>query len=152
MSLSNLDERGLQHNWSSSLTRYNWIRLSPSVQDSSLLLLTNLARVSVPVWLIILSDQLRIIGLVSFYLTNYLILHKPLKKRNFLLLFGISPNFLVGSHALLTRSLLSLKKNVQLACVKFTASIHSEPGSNSSGFFRKKITKKTVCLETDLNR
>ena len=32
-----------------------------------------LGRVSVPVWLIILSDQLRIVGLVSHYLTNKLI-------------------------------------------------------------------------------
>ena len=33
----------------------------------------SLVRVSVPVWLIILSDQLQIVDLVSFYLTNYLI-------------------------------------------------------------------------------
>ena len=33
----------------------------------------SLGRVSVPVWLIILSDQLLIIALVSFYLTNKLI-------------------------------------------------------------------------------
>ena len=33
----------------------------------------SLGRVSVPVWLIILSDQLRIIALVSLYLTNKLI-------------------------------------------------------------------------------
>ena len=33
----------------------------------------SLDRVSVPVWLIILSDQLTVIGLVSHYLTNYLI-------------------------------------------------------------------------------
>ncbi len=32
----------------------------------------SLGRVSVPVWLIILSDQLAIVGLVSHYLTNYL--------------------------------------------------------------------------------
>lgn len=32
-------------------------------------------RVSVPVWLIILSDQLRIAALVSHYLTNKLIRH-----------------------------------------------------------------------------
>ena len=32
----------------------------------------SLGRVSVPVWLIILSDQLTIFGLVSHYLTNYL--------------------------------------------------------------------------------
>ncbi len=30
----------------------------------------SLGRVSVPVWLIILSNQLRIVALVSFYLTN----------------------------------------------------------------------------------
>jgi hypothetical protein len=33
-------------------------------------------RVSVPVWLIILSDQLRIVALVSLYLTNKLILRR----------------------------------------------------------------------------
>ena len=33
----------------------------------------SLDRVSVPVWLVILSDQLEIVGLVSLYLTNYLI-------------------------------------------------------------------------------
>ena len=33
----------------------------------------SLGRVSVPVWLIILSDQLQIVGLVGFYPTNYLI-------------------------------------------------------------------------------
>ena len=30
-------------------------------------------RVSVPVWLVVLSNQLQIVGLVSFYLTNNLI-------------------------------------------------------------------------------
>ena len=38
----------------------------------------SLARVSVPVWLIILSDQLWIGGLVSRYLTNYLIQRRPI--------------------------------------------------------------------------
>ncbi len=33
----------------------------------------SLGRVSVPVWLVVLSDQLQIVGLVSFYLTNNLI-------------------------------------------------------------------------------
>ncbi len=33
----------------------------------------SLGRVSVPVWLIVLSDQLRIVALVSSYLTNMLI-------------------------------------------------------------------------------
>ncbi len=38
-------------------------------------------RLSFPVWLTILSDQLPVLGLVSRYLTNYLIGHKPLLKR-----------------------------------------------------------------------
>ena len=33
----------------------------------------SLGRVSVPVWLVVLSDQLQIVGLVSLYPTNYLI-------------------------------------------------------------------------------
>ncbi len=41
----------------------------------------SLARVSVPVWLIILSDQLPIVGLVSRYLTNYLMGREPLLMR-----------------------------------------------------------------------
>ena len=45
-------------------------------------------RVSVPVWLIIRKDQLSIIGLVSLYLTNYLILRRLIKQR-FLAFFRI---------------------------------------------------------------
>ena len=41
----------------------------------------SLGRVSVPVWLVVLSDQLQIVGLVSFYPTNYLICHRPLQTR-----------------------------------------------------------------------
>ena len=41
----------------------------------------SLGRVSVPVWLIILSDQLRIEALVSFYLTNKLILRGFIQQR-----------------------------------------------------------------------
>ena len=44
--------------------------------------LKSLGLVSVPVWLIILSDQLRIIGLVSFYLPNNLILYKLILKQH----------------------------------------------------------------------
>ena len=43
--------------------------------------LKSLGLISVPVWLTVLSDQLRIIGLVSLYLTNYLILHKLILKQ-----------------------------------------------------------------------
>ena len=41
----------------------------------------SLGRVSVPVWLIVLSDQLLIVALVSFYLTNKLIRHRLLQWR-----------------------------------------------------------------------
>jgi hypothetical protein len=41
----------------------------------------SLGRVSVPVWLIILSDQLSIIALVSRYLTNKLMVRRPISKR-----------------------------------------------------------------------
>ena len=39
-------------------------------------------RVSVPLWLIILSDQLPVVGLVSRYLTNNLIGRKPIQERH----------------------------------------------------------------------
>ena len=41
----------------------------------------SLGRISVPVWLIILSDQLCIVGLVSRYLTNYLMQRRPIPQR-----------------------------------------------------------------------
>ena len=41
----------------------------------------SLDRVSVPVWLIVLSDQLPVFGLVSRYLTNYLIGRETLPDR-----------------------------------------------------------------------
>ena len=41
----------------------------------------SLGRFSVPVWLIILSDQLKIVALVSFYLTNKLILRGLILRR-----------------------------------------------------------------------
>ena len=39
----------------------------------------SLGRISVPVWLIILSDQLLIIAMVSIYLTNKLIRRRPIQ-------------------------------------------------------------------------
>ena len=44
--------------------------------------LRRLARVAVPVWLIILSDQLPVEALVSRYLTNKLIGHEPIQERD----------------------------------------------------------------------
>ncbi len=42
----------------------------------------SLGRVSVPVWLVVLSDQLAVVALVSHYLTNKLIARETLSKRN----------------------------------------------------------------------
>ena len=64
----------------------------------------SLGRISIPVWLIILSDQLPIIALVSHYLTNKLIGRRPISKcepkpalttypYGFAALFGISSGF-----------------------------------------------------------
>ena len=41
----------------------------------------SLGRVSVPVWLVILSDQLRIVALVGFYPTNKLIRRRLIQQR-----------------------------------------------------------------------
>ena len=109
----------------------------------------SLGRVSVPVWLVVLSDQLQIAGLVSLYLTNYLICHRPLHSRKALR----SPAFIRRSHAVLaqlslrypprlgtfrcithpfaTRHQDCSRAAVRLACVRHAASVQSEPGSNS---------------------
>ena len=113
-------------------------------------------RVSVPVWLIIRKDQLSIIGLVSLYLTNYLILRRLIKQR-FLAFFRIWPE-LFGRFPRITHPFATVfstvptswarqatftlgasfpsaqlpENNVRLACVKHIASVPSEPGSNSS--------------------
>ncbi len=42
----------------------------------------SLARVAVPVWLIVLSDQLPVEALVSRYLTNKLIGREPIQERD----------------------------------------------------------------------
>ena len=42
----------------------------------------SLGRVSVPVWLIVLSDQLSVVALVGRYPTNKLIDREPIPKRN----------------------------------------------------------------------
>ncbi|RWR98208.1 putative cytochrome c biosynthesis protein [Cinnamomum micranthum f. kanehirae] len=70
----------------------------------------SLGRVSVPVWLIILSDQLLIIALPFPVVV-------PLPR--------------AGSYALLTRPPLETPLPVRLACVRHAASVHPEPGSNS---------------------
>ena len=59
----------------------------------------SLGRVSVPVWLVVLSDQLQIAGLVGLYPTNYLICHRPLHEREAFR----SPAFNLSSYAVLIR-------------------------------------------------
>ena len=64
----------------------------------------SLGRISVPVWPVILSDRLRVVGLVGRYPTNYLIRREPLSRRSLAGAFlsppigqeiecGISPGF-----------------------------------------------------------
>ena len=50
----------------------------------------SLGRVSVPVWLIVLSDQLRIVALVSRYLTNRLVRRVPSVGQKPKLPFGVA--------------------------------------------------------------
>src|SRR5512134_1943202 len=101
----------------------------------------SLGRVSVPVWLIILSDQLPIEALVGHYPTNKLIRRGPLQ--------GRPKSFPHKAHAVLAAvssgypppqgrfprvthpSATDPKGPVRLACVKHAASVRSEPGSNS---------------------
>ena len=105
----------------------------------------SLFRISVPVWLTILSNQLLIIALVSHYPTNKLIKCKLMFRRvklfNLTSIMGyyqtfpnVIPHLNVDSHTLLTRPPRHKDKlyTVKLACVKHTASVHPEPGSNSS--------------------
>ena len=101
----------------------------------------SLDRVSVPVCLIVLSNQILIVALVSHYLTNQLISRELFFRQiNFFTfqhmeyqqLFPIVILLLkANSHVLLTRPPLKLKTFVRLACVRHTASVHPEPGSNS---------------------
>jgi hypothetical protein len=109
------------------------------------------ARVSVPLGPIILSDRLPVVGLVSRYLTNYLIGRGPIPKRLAPLdapaearasTSGISPGFPGLSqssgqvtHVLLRRPPLKVPPEgdtpARLACLRHAASVRPEPGSNS---------------------
>jgi hypothetical protein len=112
----------------------------------------SLGRISVPMWGAILSDPLGVIGLVSRYLTNYLIPREPLPAHCLAAAFlpgpcgprspcgirlgfpGLSPAQGQVTHVLRTRSPLDRSRRnspVRLACVKRAASVRPEPGSNS---------------------
>ena len=113
----------------------------------------SLDRVSVPVWGTSLSGPLNIVALVGRYPTNWLMLREPIRHllANFLQsgcplcnLCGFRPRFHGLSpcdghvaHALRTLApvaggVLLLPAAPRLACVKPAASVHPEPGSNSS--------------------
>ena len=102
---------------------------------------------SVPVWGTTLSGPLPVVGLVSRYLTNYLMGRSPLLSPH---KFGhrslgpvtscgiscrfqqLSPASGQVSYVLRTRSPLTLlRMSVRLACIRHAASVHPEPGSNS---------------------
>ena len=112
----------------------------------------SLGRLSVPVWGTTLSGPLPVVGLVSRYLTNYLMGRSPLPQpRKFPRVFlkdasvcGISSPFELlspaegqVSYVLRTRSpLCTLLHTVRLACIRHAASVHPEPGSNSPSIGR----------------
>lgn len=113
----------------------------------------SLGRVSVPVWLIILSDQLSIIALVGLYPTNKLIerrlLHRrltPLALRHHAVLAPVSqcyPPPVDKSLRVTHPSATHPERSVRLACVKHAASVRSEPGSNSQVQFQSSPKSKT---------
>ena len=117
--------------------------------------------VSVPMCRANLSVPVRVAALVSRYLTNKLIRHRPLPDRPKPLISipcdlemssGITGTFAKGpktaaipvsgvrylciTHPFATKFLLdySIRNSVRLACLSHAASVRSEPGSNSSVF------------------
>jgi hypothetical protein len=100
----------------------------------------SLGRVSVPVWLLILSDQLLIVAMVGSYPTIQLIRREPFFKQ---LIFHLSAHpvlatvssccpRLEGRFSRVTHPSATMSEDiVRLACVRHTASVHPEPGSNS---------------------
>src|SRR5271167_1986871 len=120
----------------------------------------SLGRVSVPVWLIILSDQLTIVALVGHYPANKLIVRRLLSRRIAALALGRHAVLAVVSHSCPPPGDRYLRVThpsatagcpaVRLACVKHAASVRSEPGSNSqvhhvphAGEPAKRETKRT---------
>ena len=106
----------------------------------------SLGRVSVPVWVIVLSDHLPIVALVSRYPTNELIGRRPLPKRLAALMtrLNVSPHAVLatlsGSYSPPTGTSptrysavchCAPKDTVRLACFRHAASVYPEPGSNS---------------------
>ena len=123
----------------------------------------SLVRVSVPVWGTVLSDPLPIAGLVGRHPANYLMGRMPVPHRIAAFqtkgcplgwTWGItrrfhrlSPSAGLVAYALRTRAPLSATRRpppVRLACIRPAASVHPEPGSNSSLYYC--CTCKFSCL------
>lgn len=103
-------------------------------------------------WGTFLSEPLSIEGLVSRYLTNCLMERIPIDNRNSLItrpcgliipsginlsFERLSPSYRQVGYVLLTRAPVAINLLLghaapRLACVKPVASVHPEPGSNSS--------------------
>src|SRR3989344_3245358 len=116
-----------------------------------------MARVSVPLWGVTLSRPLPVIALVGFYPTNKLIGIRPLPWRTVTCFtpnksgtIQYYPSFRKAILDLGVRSLLLLTRlplapilrsgPARLACLRHTASVHPEPGSNS----QKKLTNVSL--------
>ena len=112
----------------------------------------SLGRVSVPVWLVRLSAQLRIVGLVSRYPTNYLMRRRPIPSHRckailntgsydpvyYPVLATVSSGYprqrgwLPTCYSPVRHSHIAM--SVRLACIRHAASVYPEPGSNSPYF------------------
>jgi hypothetical protein len=112
------------------------------------------SRVSVTLWPAMLSHRLPVIGLVGFYPTNYLIGCRLLSKRlaalslrTHAVLIGLSASYspLWGRFLHITHPSAAIPCGIaRLACLRHTASVHPEPGSNSQKKrfdLNKKISK-----------
>ena len=113
----------------------------------------SLGSVSVPVRRVMLSHPLPVIALVSCYLANKLIGHRPLSNhRSFTWEWLMSPHdywvlFQLSLNYSQVRGMLSMcyspvcqatpKCGFRLACLRHAASVHPEPGSNSLKVFYK---------------
>jgi hypothetical protein len=125
----------------------------------------SLGRISVPMWLAILSDQLPVVALVSRYLTNKLIGREPLLQRDLAAAFPsepcdsddvrgiirplgrLSPTAGQVAHVLRTRPPLNVElppRPVRLACVRHAASVRPEPGSNSPKRIHQQLVPKRL--------
>ena len=108
----------------------------------------SLGSVSVPVWVIVLSDHLSVVALVSRYLTTKLMeretipdrktLHPtPCDVEDHLVLIHISMGYpkirgrFLTCYSPFRHSHYPKIDLVRLACLIHAASVHSEPGSNS---------------------